>query len=131
MVAGGMVPSRPAFKDFSDPEKILSWLEKAIKDLPQTTSLFPNRMHLHLASGAWVVLFMGQLDYLLTRFREMSKLASPLEKIFPNYSNLLAEPHLIQPTIIYEFPTAVSPLSKQKPGDPDWVERFEILCRWV
>jgi lysyl-tRNA synthetase class 2 len=38
----------------------------------------------------------------------------------------VAEPHLIQPTIIYEFPTAVSPLSKQKPDDPDWVERFEF-----
>jgi lysyl-tRNA synthetase class 2 len=38
----------------------------------------------------------------------------------------VAEEHLIQPTIIYEFPTAVSPLSKQKPDDPDWVERFEI-----
>ena len=32
----------------------------------------------------------------------------------------------IQPTIIYEFPTAISPLSKQKPNDPDWVERFEV-----
>jgi lysyl-tRNA synthetase, class II len=40
----------------------------------------------------------------------------------------LAEEHLIQPTIIYEFPTAVSPLSKQKPDDPDWVERFEIYA---
>jgi lysyl-tRNA synthetase class 2 len=40
----------------------------------------------------------------------------------------LAERHLIQPTIIYEFPTAVSPLSKQKPDDPDWVERFEFFC---
>jgi lysyl-tRNA synthetase, class II len=39
---------------------------------------------------------------------------------------VLAEHHLIQPTIIYEFPTAVSPLSKQKPDDSDWVERFEI-----
>jgi lysyl-tRNA synthetase class 2 len=38
----------------------------------------------------------------------------------------LAEPHLIQPTIIYEFPVAVSPLSKQKPDEPDWVERFEF-----
>jgi len=38
----------------------------------------------------------------------------------------VAEEHLIQPTIIYEFPTAVSPLSKQKPDDPDWVERFEF-----
>jgi lysyl-tRNA synthetase class 2 len=38
----------------------------------------------------------------------------------------LAEPHLIQPTIIYDFPLAVSPLSKQKPDEPDWVERFEF-----
>ncbi len=38
----------------------------------------------------------------------------------------VAEDHLIQPTIIYDFPRAVSPLSKQKPDDPDWVERFEF-----
>jgi lysyl-tRNA synthetase class 2 len=37
-----------------------------------------------------------------------------------------AEEHLIQPTIIYEFPTAVSPLSKQKADEPDWTERWEI-----
>ena len=34
--------------------------------------------------------------------------------------------HLIQPTIIYDFPLAVSPLSKVKPDEPDWVERFEF-----
>ncbi len=39
---------------------------------------------------------------------------------------LFAEPHLIQPTIIYGFPLAVSPLSKVKPDEPDWVERFEF-----
>ena len=39
-----------------------------------------------------------------------------------------AEEHLMQPTIIYEFPTAVSPLSKQKPDEPDWTERFEIFA---
>ena len=38
----------------------------------------------------------------------------------------VAEKKLIQPTIIYEFPLAVSPLSKQKPDEPDWVERFEF-----
>jgi lysyl-tRNA synthetase class 2 len=38
----------------------------------------------------------------------------------------LAEQHLIQPTIIYDFPLAVSPLSKIKPDEPDWVERFEF-----
>jgi len=38
----------------------------------------------------------------------------------------VAEPQLIRPTIIYDFPLAVSPLSKQKPDEPDWVERFEF-----
>jgi lysyl-tRNA synthetase class 2 len=39
---------------------------------------------------------------------------------------LLAEPHLIHPTIIYDYPLAVSPLSKAKPDEPEWVERFEF-----
>ncbi len=47
-------------------------------------------------------------------------------KVFATVFEMLAETYLIQPTIIYEFPTAVSPLSKQKPDDPDWVERFEV-----
>jgi lysyl-tRNA synthetase class 2 len=38
----------------------------------------------------------------------------------------LWEEQLIQPTFIYDFPTEVSPLSKQKEDDPDTVERFEL-----
>jgi lysyl-tRNA synthetase class 2 len=38
----------------------------------------------------------------------------------------LAEDKLVQPTILYEFPTEISPLSKQKPDDPSVTERFEI-----
>jgi lysyl-tRNA synthetase class 2 len=38
----------------------------------------------------------------------------------------LCEDRLVQPTFVYDFPTEVSPLSKQKPGDPDTVERFEL-----
>jgi lysyl-tRNA synthetase class 2 len=37
------------------------------------------------------------------------------------------EPFLVQPTIIYDYPTEVSPLSKAKPDDPDHVERFEFF----
>jgi lysyl-tRNA synthetase, class II len=37
-----------------------------------------------------------------------------------------AEHNLVQPTILYEFPTDISPLSKQKPDDPSLTERFEI-----
>jgi len=35
--------------------------------------------------------------------------------------------HLIQPTILYDFPVAISPLSKNKRDEPDWVERFEVF----
>ncbi len=38
------------------------------------------------------------------------------------------EPRLIQPTAVYDYPVEKSPLSKRKPDDPDWVERFEIFC---
>jgi lysyl-tRNA synthetase, class II len=38
----------------------------------------------------------------------------------------VAEDHLIQPTIIYDYPAEVSPLSKTKADDPDTVERFEL-----
>jgi lysyl-tRNA synthetase class 2 len=54
------------------------------------------------------------------------KAGTPSGKIIADVFELLAEEHLIQPTIIYDFPLAVSPLSKQKPDEPDWVERFEF-----
>jgi lysyl-tRNA synthetase class 2 len=43
----------------------------------------------------------------------------------------LCEERLIQPTFVYDFPTEVSPLSKQKPDDPDTVERFELYIGGV
>jgi lysyl-tRNA synthetase class 2 len=38
------------------------------------------------------------------------------------------EEALIQPTFVYDYPTEVSPLSKQRPDDPDTVERFELYA---
>jgi lysyl-tRNA synthetase class 2 len=40
----------------------------------------------------------------------------------------LWEADLVQPTFVYDFPTEVSPLAKQKPDDPDTVERFELYA---
>ncbi|HEY1657861.1 MAG TPA: lysine--tRNA ligase [Candidatus Sulfotelmatobacter sp.] len=54
--------------------------------------------------------------------------AEPTGKTIASLFEAVAEEHLTQPTIIYEFPTAVSPLSKQKPDEPDWTERFEVYA---
>jgi lysyl-tRNA synthetase class 2 len=50
----------------------------------------------------------------------------PTGKLIAGLFEFLAEEHLVQPTIIYDFPLAVSPLSKVKPEEPEWVERFEF-----
>jgi lysyl-tRNA synthetase class 2 len=52
-------------------------------------------------------------------FNEGKRLAALFEAV--------AEKHLIQPTFITDFPTEVSPLSKQRRDDPRYVERFELF----
>jgi lysyl-tRNA synthetase class 2 len=61
--------------------------------------------------------------------RQLERDSVPLGKLIAELFEFLGEdfrPNLIQPTIIYDFPLAVSPLSKIKPDEPDWVERFEF-----
>lgn len=38
-----------------------------------------------------------------------------------------AEEHLIQPTFVMDHPIEISPLTKKKPSDPNYVERFEFF----
>jgi lysyl-tRNA synthetase class 2 len=56
------------------------------------------------------------------------KKGTPLGKVIYHLFEFVVEPNLVHPTIIYDYPTVVSPLSKQKPDDPDHVERFEIFA---
>ncbi len=80
---------------------------------------------MHDFAGAAQALAMGQ------RLRD-ARVQVDLDANAPAGNNIasifeaVAEDHLIQPTIIYDFPAAVSPLSKNKPDEPDWVERFEF-----
>ena len=46
--------------------------------------------------------------------------------IWASLFDAVVERHLIQPTIIYDYPIELSPLSKTKPEDPSLVERFEL-----
>ena len=79
----------------------------------------------------------GDCNFVL--FELIQKLGVPFGKAISDFFEVRAESiksaaqwsgewevPLIQPTIIYDFPLAVSPLSKKKPDEPDWVERFEF-----
>jgi lysyl-tRNA synthetase, class II len=73
----------------------------------------------------------GKVGEMVTRLRAAGvavdmQPGEPLGKTIANIFEAVAEEHLIQPTIIYDFPLAISPLSKTKPDEPDWVERFEF-----
>jgi len=46
-----------------------------------------------------------------------------LESFFEHY----VEKHLIQPTFIMDHPTEISPLTKRKPDNPEYTERFELF----
>jgi lysyl-tRNA synthetase class 2 len=52
--------------------------------------------------------------------------SAPAGKIAADIFEALCEDDLVQPTFVYDFPTDVSPLSKQRPEDPETVERFEL-----
>jgi lysyl-tRNA synthetase, class II len=60
----------------------------------------------------------------LERHSEASTPGLALVEIFER----TVEAHLDQPTLIYDYPIEVSPLAKNKPGEPGLVERFEIYA---
>ncbi|HTV75046.1 MAG TPA: lysine--tRNA ligase [Candidatus Acidoferrales bacterium] len=47
-----------------------------------------------------------------------------LDKIFEK----IVEPHLVQPTFVYDYPAIISPLAKRKPEDPELVDRYELFA---
>ena len=49
-------------------------------------------------------------------------------KLLAELFEAVAERSSSQPTFLHEFPTEISPLSRQKPGDPEWADRFELYA---
>ena len=53
---------------------------------------------------------------------------APIGRTIADLFEAVCEEHLFQPTIIYDFPKDVSPLSKDKRDEEGWVERFEAYA---
>ena len=102
----------------------LTMREAIIKFWPEAAGAKPQMSD--FASGAAVAA-------LVKRFNSVHQHmpydpSAPVGRTIANLFEAVAEEHLVQPTSIYEFPVAVSPLSKNKPDEPEWVERFEIYA---
>lgn len=113
----------PTFEDFRTLDSLVRLLEAgkdslntAVADQPPTDAGTRESQRLfeivHIFSG------------IVLDLKDGGNIGKAIAEVFEG----VAEQHLLQPTIIYEFPTAVSPLSKQKPDEPDWTERFEIFA---
>jgi len=104
--------------DFSKMQR-LTMREAIIKYWPPHLGAAPILKDLSTPGGPRA---LGERHYPLSVKREMSD---------GEWTGLLfetiAEDKLVQPTIVSDFPTDISPLSKQKPEDPSVTERFEII----
>jgi lysyl-tRNA synthetase class 2 len=121
-------PQRASFESSESLSKMLraviSELEALRKDPPAEEA--PERpVEEEIKDAAEQIDLNIRLVDLILADRDLTK-GAPVGKVIADLFEALAEEHLIQPTIIYDFPLAVSPLSKKKPDEPDWVERFEF-----
>ncbi len=114
----------PSLGDFNDVDSFSAWITNVL------ATRSPSKLEeLRAAPVALTTVTMsGQLYEKLFDFRSRAQLGESLGRVISDLFEFLGErgEHLIQPTIIYDFPLAVSPLSKQKPDEPEWVERFEF-----
>ena len=62
-------------------------------------------------------------DKLHVEYEDRHEKGDILSLIFEEY----VEEHLIQPTFVMDHPIEISPLTKKKPEDPAYVERFELF----
>ena len=103
----------------------LSMREAIVKFWPQEAAPKPEMKD--FADAASVGALVKRLDAAHTPHMPYDP-ADPAGKTIAGLFEAVAEEHLAQPTILYDFPLAISPLSKNKRDEPDWVERFEVFA---
>jgi lysyl-tRNA synthetase class 2 len=113
--------AKPEMGEFTDLTAFVHKLESAYQFAADTREQIPLGPGDPRASSRRLKQTFGEI---LAEIRKNPNLGKGIASLF----EALAEEHLTQPTIIYEFPTAISPLSKQKADEPDWTERWEIYA---
>ena len=116
-------PVQPKFDDFSSEAKFRALLNEGEKFADPEKSSFDRALN-RLGADCHFV-----REFVLGKGAPYGKAISDLFELRAEAlrgGEMGIEEPLIQPTIIYDFPLAVSPLSKNKPDEPDWVERFEF-----
>jgi lysyl-tRNA synthetase class 2 len=108
-----------AGSQLSTQEKIADSVARVKSFIAKNSTSEEDKRYSFLAENLELI---AGLEYAIAMAQQGNLLGKAIAHVF----EILAEPHLIQPTIIYDFPLAVSPLSKIKPDEPDWVERFEF-----
>jgi lysyl-tRNA synthetase class 2 len=117
----------PTHSDLASTEGLLLWIDKVVSNQHETN---PVKFLLNTPQDEFdhQKKFMARhagLDLIRDLLlRGDYSLGKAIYEIF----EAVVEPNLIQPTIIYDYPTEVSPLSKAKPDDPAHVERFEFFA---
>ncbi len=126
--------STPSFEAFDDNAVWIELLERS-KSLLETSIWYWRTSPAHKDLDFDSAYIAMSYPDIAKRYADVKFLTRQIERIRTGKSlgssiadcfEWNAEPYLIQPTIIYDFPLPVSPLSKQKPGEPEWVERFEF-----
>ncbi len=113
---------KPVKTDFAFQASFLALLGRALEDLKKHLS--PPEDFDKIDSAERELASLGSELFLLIMRVGYAHVGRSVSELFEILGK--RESHLIQPTIIYDFPLAVSPLSKQKPDEPVWVERFEF-----
>jgi lysyl-tRNA synthetase, class II len=112
---------------YADVSQMMDFCEELLRSV-----VYVALGHTHVRYGEHEIDFSQRFQRLtmkqaITRYREHppDEAEAPIRviELFEEF----AEPHLIQPTFITDFPKAVSPLSKASPSDPSVAERFEYF----
>jgi lysyl-tRNA synthetase class 2 len=118
---------RPTLSDLTERSSLIEWLDKIeTPNLDRNPTLHPGQISQEevVRRAHYMILFSS-----LSLTRDLLRRGDlTLGKAIYNLFEVFVEPNLIQPTIIYDYPVEVSPLSKAKPNDSAHVERFEFFA---